>query len=174
MNRTSRARLLVIAAVASLSGSAGRLHAQDLSKSPRQVGTPISATVRDSAKARLLHDLLTRTAAVELGLQSMEAMVAAQRSSNPSVPPVFWDRFLATARARRQDLEALILEVYDRHFTSAEVGQLLEFYSTPFGQKLLSVQPAIARESLEAGQVWGQKLGEDVAAELLSKGVIKP
>lgn len=127
---------------------------------------------RDSAKAALIRELLARTQAADQAIVVMEASLPAQRLSNPRIPAVFWDRFLAEARARRGELIDMIGVVYERHFTTEEIRQLLQFYDTPLGRKLLAAQPTIAQESLQAGQQWGQRIGAAVGAQLAAEGVV--
>lgn len=134
------------------------------------VETPASP-VQDPAKRRLIQDMLVRTKAIDIALQAMEGTVGAQRQANPRIPAVFWDRFIARARAERGDFEAMIAAIWDRNFTTDEMRQLLAFYDTPLGKKLIESQPAIAQESMVAGQQWGQRLGMKIGAELAAEGV---
>jgi hypothetical protein len=130
---------------------------------------------RDSVKLALIHELLSRTHAVDQAVSLMEATVPAQKLANPRIPGVFWDRFLAEARSRRGELEEMMGSVYDKHFSSDELRQLLAFYRTPVGQKVLSTAPTITQESVMAGQAWGQRIGAAVGAQLDAEGVhIKP
>ena len=101
----------------------------------------------------------------------MESGVAAQRQANPRIPAVFWDRFMAQARAHRGDLEDMVIVVYDHHFSTAEVRQLLAFYRTPVGQKMLVEQPALFQESMAAGKEWGRRIGMAVGQQLAAEGV---
>lgn len=139
------------------------------------VGAQAAPTSRDSSKVALIRELLSVTHAVDQSMIAMEAMVPAQKAANPRIPAVFWDRFLAQARARRGELEEAIVVVYERHFSTNEIVQLLAFYRTPIGQKVLSTLPAVLQESVVAGQEWGQRIGAAIGAQLESEGVhIKP
>lgn len=127
---------------------------------------------RDSGKAALIRQLLVRTQAADQAIALMEASLPAQRLSNPRIPAVFWDRFIAEARARRGELVDMMSVVYERHFTTEEIRHLLDFYDTPLGRKLLAAQPKIAQESVEAGQQWGQRIGSAIGAQLAAEGVV--
>lgn len=50
--------------------------------------------------------------------------------------------------------------VYAMHFTTAELNDLLAFYHTPLGQKMLVEQPKIIQEILPLGKEWGREAGE--------------
>lgn len=125
----------------------------------------------DSVKAALIHDLLTRTRAVEQAMAMLDASIAAQRGVPSRIPAIFWDRFQARAHARQAELESMIAAVYDRHFTADDLRQMLAFYDTPVGKKLLATLPTVTQESMAAGREWGGKLGAAVGEELTAEGV---
>jgi len=52
----------------------------------------------------------------------------------------------------------------------AESRGLLALHQTPLGQRLLEVQPAIGRESMEAGQRWGAEIGTAAGEEPAREG----
>lgn len=161
MPRALRLSLVALLALAAIPARAQAQAAATMAASP----------VQDPEKRRLIQEMLARTRAVDLALQTMEGSIGAQRMANPRIPAVFWDRFIARAKAERGEFESLIAGVWDRHFTAAELRQLLAFYDTPVGKKTLEVQPAIAQESMLAGQQWGQRLGMKIGAELEAEGV---
>src|SRR3954468_22374034 len=99
---------------------------------------PGAVSAVDPVKLQLIRDVLTESHAVDLMFQSMQAATPAQRAANPGIPPAFWDRFLAAARGRKGELETIFIQIYDRHFTADEMRQLLAFFRTPIGQKLLA------------------------------------
>jgi hypothetical protein len=54
---------------------------------------------------------------------------------------------------RNYDLDDVIRQlvaIYDKHYTDDEIKGLLQFYGTPFGQKVAAEQPKIVREVQEA------------------------
>jgi hypothetical protein len=125
----------------------------------------------DSIKVALIHQLLTTTHSVDLAISAIESGASAQRAANPRIPAVFWDRFLAEARNRRGELEDMIVDVYERHFSADELRQLISFYQTPVGQKMISELPAVFQESSQAGRQWGGRLGASIATQLESEGI---
>jgi hypothetical protein len=68
------------------------------------------------------------------------------------------------------DLEDLVVPIYDRHFTLGEVNQLIAFYSTPTGKKVIAEMPGVMQESMAAGQKWGEALGAKIGAQLEKEG----
>src|SRR5262249_26893690 len=59
--------------------------------------------------------------------------------------------------ARMTELAELIALVYARNFTAEEMREMMAFYRTSLGQKLLQKMPVIAQESMTAGQTWGRQ-----------------
>jgi hypothetical protein len=48
------------------------------------------------------------------------------------------------------DVVRQLVVIYDKHYTDDEIKGLLQFYGTPFGQKIAAEQPKIVREVREA------------------------
>ena len=55
--------------------------------------------------------------------------------------------------------------VYAKHFTADELGQLVQFYQTPVGQKLVHEQPIMAEELSKIGTVWAQAVATQAIRE---------
>ena len=127
-----------------------------------------------SEKEVLIRRILVVTKAAELMVVAIEEGLPAQRASNPSVPAVFWDRFAVRARNERQSLIDSLVPIYDKAFSTSELKELLQFYETPMGTRLIAVTPQLARESMLAGQRWGMILGQEIGAQLQREGIIRP
>ena len=132
---------------------------------------PPSTSPEKEAVIRRILDV-TRTA--DLIFSTIEAAMPAQRASNPSIPPVFWDRFIVRARAERRSLIDSLAPVYDRLFTTEELKELLRFYETPLGQRLVAASPDLARESMLVGQRWGFVIGQEIGAQLQRESLVLP
>jgi hypothetical protein len=126
------------------------------------------ASAADSAKQKDIRKLLELTGSGQIGLQVARQMVDSFRTSMPNVPAAFWDDFLKQARG--EDLVDLVVPVYDRHLSHEDVKQLIVFYESPTGRKFVSVLPDITRDSMAAGQKWGEQLGQNVMRKLQEKG----
>ncbi len=55
---------------------------------------------------------------------------------------------------------------YATHFTEQELKDILAFYQTPVGKKLLQEQPTVANESMKFAQDWANKLSTEVTAKM--------
>jgi uncharacterized protein len=58
------------------------------------------------------------------------------------------------------------LPVYQRHFTHAEIQQMIEFYLSPVGQKFIIEMPVIASEGMQASFPILQKWMETAMVEM--------
>jgi Uncharacterized protein conserved in bacteria (DUF2059) len=62
---------------------------------------------------------------------------------------------------RTNELADRAIPVYDRHYSSAEIKELIRFYETPVGQKLLKelpqYQPNCSRRVLLGERMWGSR-----------------
>ena len=128
----------------------------------------------DARKTALIGQLLDATHAADQVLNVMEAGLPAMRQATPDVPAVFWDRFVAQARASRNELIAALVPLYARTFELSELEALVQFYKSPLGQRLIDVQPMLARESMQVGQSWGARIGAQVGQQLEKEGIRLP
>ncbi len=67
----------------------------------------------------------------------------------------------------------MIIPIYDKYFTDDDIHQLLAFYSTPVGKKLVENLPVITQESMNIGMQWGKQIAEKVLEKLKQKGYLK-
>jgi len=84
---------------------------------------------------------------------------------------VFWERFLAQTRLHREEFVATLVSIYARTFEVSELEELLRFYNSPVGRRLLDVQPGLTKESVQAGQAWAARISADVRQQLTKEGV---
>ena len=109
-----------------------------------------------TTKEQDIRRLLELTGSSKLAAQVMDQMMAMLQESSPELEEEFW----ATLRAEidTQELVRRMIPIYDKHFTQDEIRQLIAFYQTPIGLKLVEKLPAIAQESMETGMEWGQEI----------------
>ena len=81
------------------------------------------------------------------------------------------DLFYAKFRSKL-DVQALLdmaIPVYDKYLSLEDVRGLTEFYSTPLGQKTISVLPKLTIELQTQNMKWGQELGRSAMQEVLTE-----
>jgi hypothetical protein len=68
------------------------------------------------------------------------------------------------------DLVKMLVPVYKKHLTLADVEGLITFYKSPVGQKFAKKTPMITQESMQIGQQWGMVIGQKFADKMKEKG----
>jgi len=68
--------------------------------------------------------------------------------------------------AQLDDLLNAIIPIYQRHLTKTDIEEMIRFYSSPVGQKLLREQPQIIQESMQAGAGVQQKRMDEMNARI--------
>jgi hypothetical protein len=88
------------------------------------------------------------------------------------------EKLFPAMRERLPEFTDLASHVYAKHFTAADLDQLIAFYDSPIGKKLLAEQPAMLAEMNAVAQAWGQNLAMDVmrklAPEFQKRGLTMP
>jgi len=77
------------------------------------------------------------------------------------------------AEKMRADLQPRFAEVTDEiahqyatHFTEAELKEILGFYQSAAGKKMLTEQPKVVNASMQFAQDWANKLSTEVTAKM--------
>jgi uncharacterized protein len=154
-SRAIRAGLLAVTLVFSWTGHA----AEDAAKP-------------DPEEAKLVRELITITGSDRIGTQVMDALLQQFQQAFTTVPADYW----ATLRKslKSEELVELIVPIYAKNFTSAELKELISFYQSPIGKKVVATLPAISQESMVAGQSWGQKKAAEILEKLKADGYKPP
>ncbi len=124
------------------------------------------------SRTQRIQELLDLTGAGNLGVQVMHGILDPMKQALPQVPEDWWEAFMAKVNA--DDLNTLVVPIYEKNFTDHEIDAMLEFYRTPLGRSIISKLPTVMQESMAAGQVWGQNLAEDALRHLEADGYKLP
>ena len=135
----------------------------------------VTASVTGSAQSKTypatLKKYLEASGSMSAFKSAVTSMMGSFKSMNSSVPDEVWKElekeFLSTSL---DDLVTLLTPVYERHMTEADLNEVIKFYNSPAGKKLAEKTPDIMNESMQAGQTWGQSVGEKVMTKLKEKG----
>lgn len=65
-----------------------------------------------------------------------------------------------------------LVPIYYKHLELEDIKEINAFYKTKAGKRLVAQLPEITKESMEVGQVWGQRLSLKVEENLRKKGLI--
>jgi uncharacterized protein len=59
--------------------------------------------------------------------------------------------------------------IYATHFTEPELKDMLAFYQSPVGKKMIIEEPKALDESMQSAATWADNLSEDVMAKMRSE-----
>jgi hypothetical protein len=134
----------------------------------------VTAAKVDPTKEADIRQLMDVTGANDLGQQLMTAGIAQFRASvtesQPDNPRAtqFADAFALRFQKHfdPHSLTETVIPIYDKHLSSEDLKQLLAYYQSPFGKRMLKVLPEVAHESQVAGFQLGQKAAQETMEEL--------
>jgi hypothetical protein len=103
-------------------------------------------------------------------------------SANPGhgkeVADLLRERFIPEMRKRLPEFTDMAARIYAKHFTVEDLDQLVAFYDSPIGKKLVAEQSAMLAETSAVAQAWGQNLALEVlrklAPEFRKRGLAMP
>ena len=128
-----------------------------------EVSSVVSEIKEELSKEAKFLELLEATGAAQLGKQTMEQMMQAFEAM-PNLPEGFAAKFLEMAKP--EQLVEMIVPIYMKHIDTNDLDTLLAFFRTPTGKRWIQAQGPMMKDSMEAGQKWGQELAMKVMEEL--------
>jgi len=114
--------------------------------------------------------LLKISGSDKLADQMMIAMIPQFKKIVPSIPDIFWEKF--KEKLNMDDFLYLCVPIYSKYYTHDDIKQLIKFYESPLGKKMVEVTPLLSQETMVIGQKWGEKLGQDIVNELINEGYL--
>jgi hypothetical protein len=103
----------------------------------------------------------------------MQQMSQSMRQSNPNIPPRMLEIADEVARAlftkEFPSLTPRLVATYATVLTHDEVKQLLAFYDTPLGKRMIEVMPTLQQAGAQTGGEWAQQLIPQLQTELLAR-----
>jgi len=100
----------------------------------------------------------------------IDQMVNNYKSERPEVKQEIWNELGETFhKVGIEELLDLLLPIYQKHLSLEDINNMTAFYQTPTGKRFAEKTPAITQESMQAGQVWGQKIGAEFAKKIAEK-----
>lgn len=67
---------------------------------------------------------------------------------------------------RFEELSNEVSRIYAANFNEQELKDILAFYKTPAGKKMISEQPKLVDDTLKFAQNWANKLSDEVVAKM--------
>lgn len=124
-----------------------------------------------------VRDLMKLSGAEALILQMMDqslaSMMPLMRKSLPEAPPGFFglaeEEMTAGFRNATPDLISVGVSEYAQTFSEDELDQMLAFYNSPTGRKVITAQPQMMERIIKQSQVLGRRVGEDAMKRAIKR-----
>ena len=133
------------------------------------------AQMSDSKKA-LIEELLVVTNTKEMALMMGDHMITNMKAmaQNPNLSDAQFETIAKIVKEEfGKDIDTfleMVVPVYDKHFSEAEIQELIAFYRTPIGKKAIDTMPKITNEIAPLSQQWAisimPKVQSRIQAEL--------
>ena len=126
-----------------------------------------TAVTAEPASAQSIKHMMQMTGAGDIGMQMINQMLPALKNMAPDAPDSFWVDVMAEIDTN--EIEDLVIPVYQKYLTEADIQAINNFYQTPSGKKLIKVQPSMIQESFVIGQQWGQGVAKKILMKYKNK-----
>lgn len=108
-----------------------------------------------------VRELLGLTGANQLRIQVMrKMMVQIKQAFPPFMPKDVMDDMESSLE--KIDMEPMAVRAYQRHVSTEDAAQLIAFYKTPTGQRVIRVLPIVTGEMQDAGAKEGERVAQEV------------
>lgn len=100
-----------------------------------------------------------------------EQILTQLKMSKPGVPDSVWSNLKTEVFDNEvNELTKKMVPLYKKHFTHEDVKELINFYESPIGKKLVTKTPLLTQESMQFSQQWGMDLIGNINGWLSEKG----
>lgn len=130
-----------------------------------------TTAVVDDEFTRDIMKMLKVTNALDLGFTFAENLKSEEVESNPMLKE-FYARFMADLKAgtTRRWFERTFVREYRKTFTHQEIKDLLAFYDTPLGRKVVRSSHEMLPSCMEQGKKIGGYMGAKMFYEMIKQG----
>ena len=135
---------------------------------------PVAAQQQETTKEQDIRTLIEITRADSVGLQIGESITGQMVERLRSARPDFSQQHLEiltdeTKKLVSEQLPLLmetIVSLYGERFTEEEIREMIAFFRTPTGKKMVSEQADLFAESVELGRSWGRAIVPVIRARI--------
>ena len=129
------------------------------------------ATKVDPAKEQLIRQVLAYTKEPEKAQERILSAMEAMKLNMPRVGEKYWEKYRSLISI--EELRDRLVYVYDRHYTSEELNELLKFYESPVGKKVSDQAVPILRESMDIAQDLSKRAARSVTADYQAEQLLQ-
>jgi hypothetical protein len=102
---------------------------------------------------------------------AIQQMFTMFKQQYPDVGEEIWNDFEKEfSKTSIDELTEMLVPIYSKYMTKEDLKELIKFYQTPVGKKFAKNTPFIMQESMQVGQEWGMKIGEEFEKKMKARG----
>jgi hypothetical protein len=150
--------------VFALAGTTGRAAAQGAAPNaahPSQAAILLAKQILTTKHAEIIFEPLIRGVVIKTRDFFMQTNFMWGKDLNQVA-----DDLIKQYSARSSELMNDAARIYASHFTEPELKQLLTFYQSPLGQKVIAEEPKAADETMASAGTWADNLSEEVITKM--------
>lgn len=100
-----------------------------------------------------------------------EQILTQLKVSKSGVPDSVWIKLKTEVYDKSvNELTKQMVPLYKKHFTQSDVKELISFYESPIGKKLVVKTPLLTQDAMQMSQKWGMSLMGNLNSWLDEKG----
>lgn len=145
---------------------------------PAQEISVIAPAVRKgpAARERDIRRFLAATQVVKREMDMLDLVVAGMKKQAPQIPEKTWEEVKAELKKvfTPEMIIAVYVKIYARRFSDREMRQMVVFFESPAGRKLVEQTPGIALEAFAEGAERGFTIADKIQELLKSRGYNVP
>ena len=125
----------------------------------------------DKEYSKTLNKMFEVSGTEESYQAAIKQMFTMFKQQYSNVETTIWDDMEKEfSQTSMNDLTEMLVPVYSKYMTKDDLEELIKFYQTPVGKKFAKNTPLIMQESIQIGQQWGMKIGQDFKKKMEEKG----
>lgn len=128
---------------------------------------PFWSIGQNTPKEKKVVELVKVMGGGDIAKQVMGSLITSFKTVYTEVPEEFWDDFVKEVDSR--EIENMLVPIYLKYYSEKELDDMIAFYKSPTGKKMIESMPGVMQESMEVGKAWGAKLAERVMYKLNKK-----
>ncbi len=117
-----------------------------------------SVSAEMTVKEKKIRKFLELTGSAKLGVQIINQLKPSLMKTSTLADATFWEEFMSEINA--DELVDLLIPLYDKYYSEEDLDNLIIFYNSTTGKKLISIMPALTQESMQVGQRWGFEISQ--------------
>ena len=132
------------------------------------LSTNLPAAAQQTTKQQDIRALIELTGAANIATQMVNGMTPQVRQMILKLRPdisrenldLLLNEFTAVFTESAPKLVEAMIPLYEQRFSQQEIRDVIAFYKTPTGQKMLTELPGLMAGGMQIGQQWGQAVAQ--------------